>query len=220
MAFEKNPPVVQPREHQGQVHDFAAVIQIDRAEQRFDVVGMQPDASVGPVAIDSYRVIGAVNPNDRHTQPDPIFAERIVGTGFDFVLDHLALGLFFALNRGGDPPGRILAHLDHLERANRRPPLLARLPNRDWIRAGHSPILEMKEHPLRQVNLDKIRSFKRNDMAIVDMKHVAGMERVSDLLAVVAREDPGTHSESRTDSPERVAVGDDEIKFAADDPMR
>ena len=35
-------------------------------------------------------MIGAVNPDDREAEADPVFAERIVGPRFDFVLDVLA----------------------------------------------------------------------------------------------------------------------------------
>jgi hypothetical protein len=77
----------------------------------------------------------------------------------------------------------------------------------------------MKKHPLRQVDLDEIRALERNDVAIVDMDNVAGVELVRDLLAVVARQYPRTQPESRADPPERVTLGDDEIEFAADYPM-
>jgi hypothetical protein len=56
-------------------------------------------------------------------------------------------------------------------------------------------------------------------MTIVDMDYVAGMELVGDLLAVVTRQYPRTHAEPRADPPERVTLGNDEIEFAADDPM-
>ena len=170
--------VVRLGEHQGHVNGFAAIVQIDGIEQRFDIVRVQPNASVGPVAVHADGMIGAVNADDGEAQADPVFAERVVGTGLDLVDNVLALLFLFALNRCGRPPGRVLFHLDHGERAGRRLPLLAGLPYRNRIHAAHAAILEMKEHPLRQVDLDQIGSFERNDVTIVDMNCVARMEPV------------------------------------------
>jgi hypothetical protein len=78
----------------------------------------------------------------------------------------------------------------------------------------------MKKHPLRQVDLDQIGSFNGDDMTIVDMDGVAGMQPVGNLLAVVAGQDPGALTESRTDTCKGVAIGDDEIEFSTCDPMR
>jgi hypothetical protein len=66
-ALEENPTVIQPRQHHGHVDDLATVIHIGGIEQRFDIVGVQPDASVGSVAVDAYRMIGAMNTDHRKT---------------------------------------------------------------------------------------------------------------------------------------------------------
>jgi hypothetical protein len=61
--------------------------------------------------------------------------------------------------------------------------------------------------------------FDRNDMSIVDMNSVAGIQPVSNLLAIVAGQHLGALTESRTDTGKRVAGRDDEIEFAAYEPM-
>ncbi|HEY6420405.1 MAG TPA: hypothetical protein VIX59_15525 [Candidatus Binataceae bacterium] len=78
----------------------------------------------------------------------------------------------------------------------------------------------MKEHSLRQVDLDEIGFFDGDDMTIVDMDSVAGMQSVGNLLAVVEGQYFGALTESRTDARKRVAIDDDEIEFAAHDPTR
>src|ERR1700722_9900057 len=105
---------------------------------------MQPDAPMGPIAVNAYRMIGAMNADHRKTQPDPVFAERIAGSGFDLVHDLLALCFLFPLNRGRHAPDRIFAHLDHRERADRGSQLPAWLPDRDRIRTAQPAVLEMK----------------------------------------------------------------------------
>ncbi len=212
--------VVRLGEHQGHVNGLAAIVQIDGIEQRFDIVGVQPNASVGPVAVHADGMIGAVNADDGEAQADPVLAEWVVGTGLNLVDNVLALLFLLALNRCGRAPGRVLFHLDHGERAGRRLPLLAGLPYRNRIRAAQAAILEMKEHPLRQVDLDQIGSFERNDVTIVDVNCIARMEPVAYLLSVFLSQYPGSLTESRTNLREGVAVGGDEIKFGADDPMR
>src|ERR1017187_10437942 len=181
---------------------------------------MQPDASMGSVAVNTDGMIGAMNPYHGDTQPDPVFAKRIVGSGLDLVYDLPALFFLFPLNRRRHAPGRIFAHLDHFERADRGLPLHPRLPDRDRIRPAQPTTLEVKEHPLRQVDLDQIGSFDGDDMTIVDMDRVAGMQPVCNLLAVVAGQYFGALTESRTDTGKRVAIGDDEIEFSPCDPMR
>ncbi len=66
----------------------------------------------------------------------------------------------------------------------RRLPLLAGLPYRDRVHAVHAAVFEMKEHPLRQVDLYQIGSVEGDDVPIVDMNGVAGMEPVAYLLSV------------------------------------
>src|SRR5208282_1644389 len=130
---------------------------------------MQANAAVSAVAVYADRMIGAVNSDDRETETDPVFAERVVGPGVNLVDDILARRFLFLLNRGGHAPGRIFAHLDDSERTDRRLPLPARLTDRDRVHSGHAAILEMKEHPLRQIYLDQIGSLDGNDMTIVDV---------------------------------------------------
>src|SRR5271156_1918964 len=130
---------------------------------------MQANASVGAIAVNADGMIGAVNSNDRETEADPVFAERVVGPRVNLVDDILGGSLLLLLNRGGHAPGRIFAHLDHSEGTDRRLPLPARLTDRDRVDSGHAAILEMKEHPLRQVYFDQIDSLDRNDMTIVDV---------------------------------------------------
>ena len=67
----------------------------------------------------------------------------------------------------------------------------------------------MKEHPLREVDLDQIGSFEGNDVTIVDVNGVAGMKPVCDLLSVFLSQHPGALTESRSDLREGVAVGGD-----------
>ena len=58
----------------------------------------------------------------------------------------------------------------------------------------------MKEHPLRQVDLDQVGALDGNDMAIVDMNRVAGVQPIGNLLAVLAGQNFGTLAESRADT--------------------
>ncbi len=78
----------------------------------------------------------------------------------------------------------------------------------------------MKEHPLRQVDLDQIGSFDGDDMTIVDMNSVAGLQPVCNLLAVVAGQYPGALTESRTDTCKGVAIGDNEVELSPYHLMR
>ena len=181
---------------------------------------MQANASVGSVTVYADGVIGAVDTDHREAQADPIFAERIVRSGVDFVFDVLARLLLFALNRGGHAPGRILAQLDHLERADGSLPLPGRLPDRDRIRPAQTATLEVKQHPLRQVDLDQVGFFDGNDVAIVDMNRVAGMQPIGNLLAVLEGQYFGALAEARADTGEGAALPNDEIEFAAGDTMR
>jgi hypothetical protein len=66
------------------------------------------------------------------------------------------------------------------------------------IATGYAPLSrpEMKEHPLRQVDLDQIGSFDGDDMTVVDMDSIAGMQPVCNLLAVVAGQYPRALTES------------------------
>src|SRR5271154_7117065 len=114
-TFKENPPVLRLGEHQGHVNGFAAIVQIDGIEQRLDIVGVQPNAAVSPVAVYADGMIGAVNADDGEAQADPVLAERVVRTGLDLVDNVLALLFLFTLNRCGRAPGRILLHLDHRE---------------------------------------------------------------------------------------------------------
>src|SRR5579862_4075070 len=181
---------------------------------------MQTDASVGSITVHTTGMIGAVNADHREAQANPVFAERIVRSGVDFVLDVFARFLLFALDRGGHAPGRIFFQLDHFECASRRAPLFTRLPDRDRIRPAQTATLEVKQHPLRQVDLDQVGSFDRNDVAIVDMNRVAGIQPIAYALAIFASQDLWTLTESRTDPGEAVVVPDDEIELTARDSMR
>ena len=57
-------------------------------------------------------------------------------------------------------------------------------------------------------------------MTIVDVDDVAGLQPVRNLLTVLAGQHVGTLAEPRTYLLKRVAVRDDEIEFAAYNPMR
>ena len=59
LTLQQNPPVAPLREHQGIMNDYATVIQIDGVEERFDIVGMESDASMLPV-----------NADDQETEPE------------------------------------------------------------------------------------------------------------------------------------------------------
>ena len=78
----------------------------------------------------------------------------------------------------------------------------------------------MKEHPLRQVDLDQVGTFDWYDMAVVDMNRVAGVQAVRYFLAVLAGQYFGALAESRTDLREAGAIPNDEIELAARDAMR
>ena len=101
-----------------------------------------------------------------------------------------------------------------------RLPLAAGLSDRDRIRPAQAAILEVKEHPLRQVDLDQVGTFDGHDVAIVDVNRVAGMQPIRDLLPVLAGQNFGTLAESRTDVGKGAAFPGEEIEFAACDPMR
>src|SRR5258708_12463431 len=113
---------------------------------------MQPDASVGPVAVHGYRMVCAVNPDHREAQTDPVFAERIVGAGIDLVFDVLAVCFLFTLNRRRHAPSRILAHLDYPERTGWSSPLPARLSACDRIRTPPPALPEFDKPPLRHAD--------------------------------------------------------------------
>src|SRR5207237_9319079 len=124
------------------------------------------DTSVTAKSVDALRLVGRVDADAGQTEPNPVSAQRIVGTRLDLGLRLLAFVEHLFLDVFRDVPHRMTPKLAYREFARSRRPV--RLANGDRVSREKLAVVEREQHALRQVDDDAGSHRLGHSMAIVD----------------------------------------------------
>ena len=129
---------------------LTGVPMVTMSEKLGGVSGVHPDTSVAAKMIDAAWRDGRMNANLVAVQTNPIFSQRIVGTGRNFGSDPFALFCHLTLNRFRYRPDRVDLHPRHGEVTPRS--LSARATRRHRVNSTKGTAFKEKQQALGYTN--------------------------------------------------------------------